>query len=103
MINKPRKLNSNPIPLKLKAFKVEEMRDFIETFKSLWYFYPGERWLLIPIAPLVLLSYGAFIFLGIDSTNWHALSLKRHAKERAKWDVNQSPSCLIQPGDIQPG
>lgn len=79
------------------------MRDFIETFKSLWHFYPRERWLLILIAPLVLLGYWAFIFLGIVPTNWHALSLKRHAKEGTQGYIDQCPSCFIQAGDIQTG
>ena len=38
------------------------MRDFIETFKSLWYFYPEERWLLIFIAAPVLVGYYLFLF-----------------------------------------
>jgi len=37
------------------------MRDFIETFKSLWYFHPGERLFLILLIPLILAGLSVVI------------------------------------------
>ena len=51
------------------------MRDFMETFKSLWHSYSRERWLLILIAAPVLVGYHIFVLLESAKSFWRKIPL----------------------------